>query len=198
MITTSNPSHEPAVDAGRWGLAAGCLTMALAVAAALLPVVDWGPTARVVGWLLFLARLAQMAFGARRERSVRLTLIVSGLLTAAAGLAFIANPLAPYFPVANVVTLWLLVRGAWVLGRATLIKVPRSPFWLGASGAMDLVLGLLLASGLPVALLVVGMFGPTPAIVARFSLVLAASLLVTGLAEIAISRAPAPSQPRGG
>ena len=58
MITTSNPSHEPAVDAGRWGLAAGCLTIALAIAAALLPVVDWGPTARVVGWLLFLAGLS--------------------------------------------------------------------------------------------------------------------------------------------
>ena len=42
------------------------------------------------------------------------------------------------------------------------------------------------------------MFGPTPAIVARFSLVLAASLLVTGLAEIVISRVTPTRQTRGG
>ena len=44
-----------------------------------------------------------------------MTAIVAGLLTATAGLIFVARPLAPYFSVANVVTLWLALRGLWVL-----------------------------------------------------------------------------------
>jgi len=81
-----------------------------------------------------------------------------------------------------------VLRGAWVLGRANQEASSRATFWLGATGGMDLLLGVLLVSGLPIAMLVVTLFGPTAPIIASFSYVLAASLIVTGLAEIAISR----------
>ena len=186
MTTTEIDSLRPDGDRVP-GLFAGGVTMLLGIAAALLPVVDW-PTARIVGWLLFLAGAAELGFAATRRGRLRTTAIVSGLLTSAAGLIFVLRPVAPYFPVANLVTMWLLVRGAWVLGRANQETSSRATFWLGATGGMDLLLGVLLVSGLPIAMLVVTLFGPTAPIVASFSYILAASLLVTGLAEIAISR----------
>ncbi len=178
-------------DSRGLGLVAGLATLALAAIAVLLPELDWAPRARMVGWLLFLAGLAELAFGYGRADSIRTTALASGAVTAAAGLLFILRPVAPYFPVTNLVMLWLLVRGGWVLGRATRHSERGSFGWLAVSGGMDLLLGLLLASGLPIAMLVVTLFGPTAPIVASFSLVLAASLAVTGAAEVALSRRPA-------
>ena len=186
-MTIKSQSRERAQSGRGAALIAGFLTIGLAVAAALLPLVDWAPKARLVGWLLFVAGLAELGFGAARTDSDRVTAIASGLLTAAAGWIFISNPFAPYLPVANLVMLWLLARGAWVLGRGTFIWPRHSALWLGLSGAVDVVLGLLLASGLPVALVVIAVFGPTPEIVAKFSFILATSFLVTGLSELAIS-----------
>ena len=172
---------------GARSLGSGLVTIALAAVALFLPEIDWAPTGGLVGWLLVLAGMAEVAFAARRGRDLPgRTALFSGLLTAFAGLVFVANPLAGYFPVANVVTAWLLVRGALILVMA--VKAGRSVpgAWLALSGAADLLLGLVLVAGWPVAALVVSLFGPTPEIVARFSLILALSLLATGVSQAAI------------
>lgn len=49
--------------------------------------------------------------------------------------------------------------------------------------AVDLILGLVLAAGLPIAIVVVTLFGPTPEIVANFSLILALSFPATGASQ---------------
>ena len=186
MIKTSK-SHAGKALSVRWAAMAGVLTLLLALTAAFLPDIELGPKSRTVGWILATAGLAEIWFGAVYPR-VRVTAITSGLITAVSGLIFVAIPSAPYLPVANVVTLWLLARGSWVLGRSVLVDPFPEFRWLGITGAADLLLGFLLVFGLPVAVLVTTLFGPTPEIVARFSLILAASLLVTGVSEIAIAR----------
>ena len=126
-----------------------------------------------------------MAAGRGMDR-LGVTALVSGLLTAGAELIFVANPFAGYFPVTNVVMIWLIVRGAWVLVMGWTLPSRRKSAWIASSGAVDILLALFLAAGLPVSMLVVILFGPTPELVARFSLILAASFLATGIAQVAV------------
>jgi len=172
----------------QWTLISGLLTAALAVIAFFLPDIGWLPRSGLVGWLLLLAGIAELAFGALRGFDrVGKAAFGSGLLTALAGLLFVANPGAGYFPVANVVTAWLLVRGGWMLAMAIRLRSSQPRLWLAATGVTDVLLGLVLIAGLPVSSLVVTIFGPTREIVARFALILAASFAVTGIAQIAIA-----------
>jgi uncharacterized membrane protein HdeD (DUF308 family) len=171
-----------------WTLGSGDLMIVLAVVALLLPDVHWAPKGGIVGWLLAFAGVAELALAvARGLDRVGVTALVSGLLTAGAGLVFIANPFAHYFSVANAVTMWLLIRGAWVLAMGWGVPNRRDALWLAASGAVDILLGSILAVHLPVSVLVVTLFGPTTELVASFSLVLAVSFLATGIAQVAIA-----------
>ena len=183
--TTAAPRRE-----WRWTLASGGVTLVLAIIAFFLPDIEWAPRGGIVGWLLLLAGLVELAFGLRRGLdAVGNAAAGSGLITALAGLLFVANPLAGHLHVAHVVMLWLFVRGAWVLAMAMRARSPRLSPWLGLSGAVDLLLGFALLSDLRIAVLVYILFGPTREIVARFSILLAASFLVTAISHIAIALA---------
>src|SRR3546814_876839 len=172
----------------RWTLASGLFTALLAVMAFLLPAIEWMPRGGLVGWLLFLTGICELTFGWKRGLdTVGKTAVGSGLVTAVAGLLFIANPLAGYFPVANVVMAWLLLRGAWVLAMALRVRDSRLGKWLAFGGAVDILLGFALLVGVPVATLVVGLFGPTREIVANFALILAASFAATGISQVGIA-----------
>ncbi len=184
---TQQQTLQPSHGKWAWTLASGLFTMLLAVVAFFMP--EWMPRGGLVGWLLFLAGLAEFIFGWKRgQDATGRTAVGSGLITAVAGLLFIANPLAGYFPVANLVTAWLLIRGGWVLVMAVRVRSHGFGPWLALSGAADILLGISLIAGLPVAAAVAAMFGPTREIVARFALILAASFLVTGLSQVAIAR----------
>lgn len=116
MATNEEETAQPPSRNWRWTLASGFLTILLAAAALLLPLVEWAPKGGVVGWLLFLAGISEFAFGWKRgPDAVGKAAMGSGLVTGLAGLLFVANPLSGYFPVANVVVAWLLLRGSWVL-----------------------------------------------------------------------------------
>jgi uncharacterized membrane protein HdeD (DUF308 family) len=174
----------------RWTMASGLFTLLLALVAFFLPDLQWLPRSGLVGWLLLLAGIAELLFGwKRRGDGIGKAVIGSGSLTALAGLLFVANPAAGYFPVANLVTAWLLLRGLWMLVMAFRLDISRARRWLAITGSMDVLLGLVLIAGLPVASLVVSIFGPTREIIARFALVLAASFAVTGISQIAIALA---------
>lgn len=172
----------------RWTLASGFMTILLAAAALLLPLVEWAPRGGVVGWLLFLAGMWEFVFGWKRgPDTVGKAAMGSGLVTGLAGLLFVANPLSGYFPVANVVVAWLLLRGFWMLFMALRARGDRLGPWLTLTGAADVLLGFVLIFGIQVAALVVTLFGPTPEVIANFALILAASLLVTGISQIAMA-----------
>jgi uncharacterized membrane protein HdeD (DUF308 family) len=182
-----------------WSVGSGLFTVLLAAVALFLPAVEWAPKGGLVGWLLFLAGIAELAFSTRRGadlpgRAAR----YSGLLTALAGLIFILDPLAGYFPVANLVMAWLLIRGAFIVATASKLGKSRAGAWLVLGGATDLLLGILLALGLPVASLVVILFGATAEIVARFSLILATSFLVSGISQVGMGLARRRSERAGG
>ena len=52
---------------------------------------------------------------------------------------------------------------------------------------MDLVLAVLLATGLSIATIIVSLFGPTPPLIASFAWVLAASFVVNGLTLLEVA-----------
>lgn len=171
-----------------WMLGWAGVSIVLAFGAFSLPEIEWAAKGGVVGWLLLIAGLAEVAFAAGViDRKLRTTAFTAGSLTAAAGLVFVFNAVASYFPVANVVMLWLALRGIWIVGRSLPWRTRAELAWLASTGLTDLLLALMLVAGLPVAVLVVTLFGPTPEIVARFSLILATSFLVTGISQAALA-----------
>lgn len=180
----------PPLREWRWTLISGCVTLMLAVVAFFLPDIEWAPSGGIVGWLLLIAGLFELAFGWKRGLdAVGDAAVGSGLVTALAGLMFVSNPMAGHLPVANVVMLWLFVRGAWVLAMSLRARSRRLSPWLALTGAVDVLLGSALLSDSPIAVLAHILFGSTRDIVARFSLLLAASFLVTAISQIAIALA---------
>jgi uncharacterized membrane protein HdeD (DUF308 family) len=171
-----------------WTLGSGFLTIALAAVAFFLPDIHVVSSSVIVGALLLGAGLAELAFGSKRGWDVVGTAAAwSGIITAAAGLLFVLKPSTAYFQVANAVTLWLLVRGIFMLVMGWRTGDLRCGGWMALTGFADLVLGGILIAGLPVTALVVNMFGPTPEVVARFALILAVSFAVAGIAQVAIA-----------
>ena len=184
---TLDAMTNPSKSQSRWTLVSGCVTLLLALFAFFLPDIEWAPTGGIVGWLLFVAGSIEFAFGTRRGTDyIGAAALASGFLTALAGLIFITNPVAGYFPVANVVTAWLLFRGGLVLAIALGALRSRVGLWMALSGVVDLLLGVALLAGLSMTVLVVTLFGVTSAVIAKFSFILAASFLFTGISQIAI------------
>jgi uncharacterized membrane protein HdeD (DUF308 family) len=171
-----------------WTLGSGLLTIAIAVVAFFLPDIHVVSSSVIVGGLLLVAGLAELAFGSKRGWDVVGTAAAwSGIITAAAGLLFVLKPSTAYFQVANAVTLWLLARGIFMLVMAWRTGEVRCGGWMALTGLADLTLGGILIAGLPVTALVVNMFGPTPEVVARFALILAVSFAIAGISQVAIA-----------
>jgi len=165
---------------------AGALIVLLAIGALLLPLQREIPGRLVVGWLLIAGGAIELAAALARRRH-RKTVGVAALATLLAGIRLVADPGANFFAVFNMVILWLVVRGAALLYSAARTGTPLR-IWIALAAATDLLLALGLLAGLPVALLVYGLFGPTPQIVATFAWVFAASFIATGLLLLAIAR----------
>jgi len=164
---------------------AGFAIIALAAGAALLPA-EKGISSDVLGALLLGAGLIEMVAGALR-RETRLLAMGAGGITAFAGLMFLLNSDARFFPTVNIVIGWLFLR-AVVLG-VTSAQVHESGIrrWTIIAAGTDFALGLIMLIGLSLSTAVVLIFGPTPEIVASFAWVLALSFVATGtlLLEVA-------------
>ena len=165
---------------------AGILIMLLALGALLLPLQREAPGRLVVGWMLIAAGAIELATALVRQRH-RKSVGLAALATLLAGVRLISDPGANFFAVMNIVILWLVVRGAALLFSAARTARPLGS-WIAIAAATDLLLALGLLAGLPVALLVYGLFGPTPQIVATFAWVFAASFVATGALLIALAR----------
>jgi uncharacterized membrane protein HdeD (DUF308 family) len=175
-------SHTP-----RPGLvtAAGIAIILLGVGAASLPFLDRVAGNRVVGSLLLAAGLVEM-FAATLRDQTRILALLAGVVTTAAGVMFLMNPVTHFVPTISIVTAWLLVRSL-ILAVTTLRAHGSVRRWIAISAATDFALGLLLLVGLSIATLIVTLFGPTPYMIASFAWIFALSFFITGglLLEIA-------------
>ncbi|QNM83022.1 hypothetical protein H8M03_01265 [Sphingomonas sabuli] len=152
--------------------------LGLAVVAALLPLPTRLPDRLVIGGLLSLAGLIEcIAVYARRGR--HLFAWLAGATALVAGLRLALDPWTNYFTVFNLVILWLVVRSAMLGLSARGTKAPLCN-WIWAAAAVDFLLALLLLVGLPIAVLVYGIFGQTSQLVATFAWILAASFAASG------------------
>lgn len=162
---------------------AGILIVLLALGSALLPMAQHIPGRNVVGLMLMLAGAVEMtAVLARRGHHLPAGIAAGASLLA--GLRLGLDPGANFFTVLNLVILWLVVRAA-----ALTVSAFGSPRplcnWVYFAAAVDFLLAVLLLGGLPVAVLVYGLFGTTSDIVATFAWILAASFVAAGLLLIA-------------
>ena len=171
---------------------AGILIVLLALGAALLPLERGLPGRLVVGSLLLAAGIIELA-AALARRSHKATAAIAGAATVLAGARLVLDPTAGFFPVLNLVILWLVVRAAALAFAASRSGDPLRS-WFVLAAATDFLLAVLLLSGLPVALVVAGLFGPTSAIIATFAWILAISFIATGALLIAGAPAEAGDQ----
>lgn len=165
--------------------AAGLVIILLSAGAALLPLADRIPGANVVGSLLLAAGLVETLAGTQRHSS-KVFAMLAGIVTALAGLILVLSPITHVFPTFHLVAAWLALRSLTLM--ASSLRCGGSVrAWTWISAATDLVLALIVLAGISIATLVVGLFGPTPEVIASFAWVLAVSFVVNGalLLEIA-------------
>ena len=168
---------------------AGILIILLALGAALLPLEEGLPGRLVVGWLLIAAGIIEL--GATMARRIhKPSAAVAGAATVLAGLRLVFDPNAGFFEVLNLVILWLIVRSAALAFAASRCRGTLQS-WFVLAAATDFLLAVLLLSGMPIALIVWGLFGRTGEIIATFAWVLAISFVATGATLIAVAPAEA-------
>jgi uncharacterized membrane protein HdeD (DUF308 family) len=166
---------------------AGILIILLALGAALLPLERALPGRLVVGSLLLLAGAIEFC-AALARRNHKPTAAIAGAATVLAGARLVLDPNAGFFPVLNLVILWLVVRAAALAFAASRSDDPLRS-WFVLAAATDFLLSVLLLSGLPIALVVAGLFGPTSEVIATFAWILALSFVATGALLIASASA---------
>ena len=163
---------------------AGISIIILSAGAALLPA-EKTISADLIGGLLLAAGLIETIAGSLR-RETRALAMGAGVVTAVAGLLFLLNRDARFFPTVNIVIAWLFLRGL-ILALASRLAEGGVRRWSIIAAATDLLLALILFVGLSIAALVVTLFGPTPAIIASFSWVIALSFIASGLLLLEIA-----------
>jgi uncharacterized membrane protein HdeD (DUF308 family) len=157
---------------------AGVLIFLLAFGSALLPMAAHIPARLVIGLLLAAAGAIELAaVFARRGHHIGAGL--AALASFLAGLRLLLDPGINFITILNFVILWLVVRSAALLFSSRHSPKPLCT-WVYLAAAVDFALAVLLLAGLPVAVLVYGLFGTTNEIVGTFAWVFAASFVAAG------------------
>jgi uncharacterized membrane protein HdeD (DUF308 family) len=157
----------------------GWLILLLGAAALLLPEVAASSGALVVGELLLRAGLLEVV-AATGRRAARLPATLAGVATLAAGAMFLAREETRFLPNLTVVTFWLLLRVGTLVIATLEAKGSAVRRWTAVAAATDLALAAILILGLPLAGIVVALFGTTSGLIASFSWILALSFFATG------------------
>jgi hypothetical protein len=147
----------------------------------------------MIGGLLISAGLIEAVAGSLRQE-VRALAMAAGGVTALAGLLFLVNPETHFFPSVTPVIAWLLLRSV-ILAVATTKSSGSVRMWTGISATVDVLLAILLITGLSVSTLVISIFGPTPEMVASFAWVVAASFVANGLLLLEVASCEARPPP---
>lgn len=167
---------------------AGWLILVLSGLSALLPFFERKGGALVIGGLLVTTGLAEMFAGLLRHEAKRVSILI-GATAVAAGLLFASGPATQFFlPAVVIVIAWLLLR-SMLLFYASRITHHRVRWWTALSALTDMMLALVLIVGIPIAALVLGLFGATPQLVASFAWVLALSFIADGLMLLEVASA---------
>jgi len=169
---------------------AGIAIILLSAGAALLPA-GKAISSDMIGGLLISAGLIEAVAGSLRHE-VRALAMAAGGVTALAGLLFIVNPETHFFPSVAPVIAWLLLRSV-ILAVSATESTGSVRMWTGISATVDVLLAILLITGLSVSTLVISVFGPTPEMVASFAWVVAASLIANGLLLLEVASCEAQS-----
>jgi uncharacterized membrane protein HdeD (DUF308 family) len=179
-VDVASQAHHPLSDRMRARAlrVAAIVIILLGAGAALLPA---GKTisSDMIGGLLIAAGLIETVAGSLR-REVRGYAMAAGIVTALAGLLFVLNPETHFFPTVWPIIGWLVVRSVILAAEAVETR-DSVRIWTALSAGMDLLLAVLLMTGLSVSTIVVSVFGPTRELVAAFAWILAASFVVNGL-----------------
>ena len=168
--------------------ACGLAIIALGVLSALLPAANGLPSATIA--LLLIAAGAIEIFAGTLRKEVHVFAVSAGMVTALAGLLFLLNPSTHFLPTVWPIIGWLIVRALILIWKSQMTG-GTVKLWTRLSAGMDLLLVVLLVAGLSIATLIVGVFGPTPPIIASFSWVLAASFAVTGILLLEVANCEA-------
>lgn len=163
--------------------ASGILIILIAFAALLLPLAEELSARQVIGAMLISGGILELAAAAARWAH-RPTSAIAGAATLLAGARLEFDPNATFFEVLNLVILWLVVRTA-ALGLSAYWARDRLGAWIALAAGTDFLLAVALLAGLPIALVVVGLFGPTMQITATFAWVIGLSFIVNGVLLLA-------------
>lgn len=177
MTRSGHPGFSDQIRA-RGIRVAGIAIILLSAGSALLPT-EKGVSSDVIGALLIAAGLIELVAGSLR-REVRGLAMAAGAVTALAGLLFVINPETHFFPSVTPVIAWLVIRSV-ILAIAATRTSGSVRTWIALSAGMDLLLAVLLVTGLSIATIIVSLFGPTAPLIASFAWVLAASFVINGL-----------------
>jgi hypothetical protein len=104
---------------------------------------------------------------------------IAAVASLLAGLRLLLDANINFITILNFVILWLVLRSAALFFSAIRSHKPLCT-WVYLAAAVDLAMAVLLLAGLPVAVLVYGLFGTTNEIVATFAWVFAASFIAAG------------------
>ena len=177
-MATNDQTSAADTNRSRWINTAGVAMIVLSAGAALLPV-EKGISSSVIGALLLVAGLIELAAG-RMRRDTRDLATLAGAVTVLAGFLFLLNSESKFFPTVNIVIGWLALRSI-ILGVKSRRVHGSVRTWTSVAAATDFLLALVLLVGLSLSSVVVLLFGPTPAVVATFAWIVALSFVATGL-----------------
>jgi hypothetical protein len=136
------------------------------------------PGRTVVGVMLSAAGAIELA-AVLTARVRQLSAAIAAAASLLAGLRLVLDPSVNFLTVLNLVILWLVIRAA-----ALFFSARRSPKplcnWVYLAAAVDFGLAVLLLGGLPVAVLIYGLFGRVNEVVATFAWIFALSFVAAG------------------
>lgn len=154
MTAASDPAHAPSPAAapptGGGSLAWGVLLIAGGLLAVAMPGVAALATALVLGWLLVLAGVFEIAHAIHTRRAHGLAWkLVSGLLTLGLGVVILAAPVTGVASLALVIGAFLFVAGI----ARTLLAMHLRPLhgwgWVLFDGLLSIAVAILVAIGWP-------------------------------------------------
>ena len=170
----SSPKSNRALLIGGCGIA----ILLLAVRAALMPTGKGWSDADLVATLLVLVGLIELAAGAARKKGMALAMSAGGM-SLIAGVLIAAEPGASLVRVTYLIIAWLGVR-SFILFVSGLLSNGFIQGWTILSAVTDLILAVMILTGLAAAAFPIAIFGPTSAVIGSFTGVLALSFVATG------------------
>jgi len=129
----------------------GIVLIALGVAAVLTPAVAGSAVVIVIGFILLIAGIVPIVRGLNVEAGMEKAMgLILGIITALAGIAVIGHPLLGLAFLTLLLVGYFVAEGVWKIVVSFRYKPATGWKWLLASGALSLLLGLLIWTQWPV------------------------------------------------